>query len=130
MDTVRNTEFLGDAATFLLNFSFGLILTLILTIFMLCTSDISPVNGHASVQQKLGQQIRRYIQLKSVVCLGLGAGMALFLAAIHCQAPLLFGAITFLVNYIPNFGCIVACPAHCLALRSTIVYPDLTTWWY
>ena len=104
---IHDQIFLGDAASWAINFLWGLLLTIILSIFMLTTADMAASDdGSVSVQRKMGSQIRRYIQLKSAVCIGLGISMALFLFIIGCEAPLLFGGITWLVNYVPNFGCI------------------------
>lgn len=56
------------------------------------------------VSERMQAQISRYIQLKTCVCLGLGVAMGIFLWSIGVASPAFFGVLSFLVNFIPNFG--------------------------
>ncbi len=66
--------------------------------------------------EKLGAAIRRYVALKTVISLGTGIGVAVWLAVIGVDYPVLWGVIAFLLNYIPNIGSFIAAiPAVLLA---------------
>ncbi|MGH7539715.1 MAG: AI-2E family transporter [Gemmatimonadota bacterium] len=60
--------------------------------------------------------VRRYVALKTLISLGTGVGVAIWLAVLGVDYPLLWGLIAFLLNFIPNIGSFVAAvPAVLLA---------------
>jgi predicted PurR-regulated permease PerM len=66
--------------------------------------------------QQVGMSIRRYVALKTVISLGTGVLIAVWLAAIGVDYAILWGVLAFLLNYIPNIGSFVAAiPAVLLA---------------
>ncbi|MDH5432959.1 MAG: AI-2E family transporter [Gammaproteobacteria bacterium] len=68
------------------------------------------------VNQVLGK-IRHYLAIKTAASLATGALVSLLLVIIGVDYPFLWGMLTFLLNYIPNIGSIIAAiPALILAL--------------
>ena len=66
---------------------------------------------------KLTQTIKRYLAMKSAVSLLTGAIIAIWLAIIGVEYPVLWGLLAFLFNYVPNIGSIIAAvPAILMAL--------------
>ena len=65
----------------------------------------------------MGTAIRRYIALKTVISLGTGIAIAIWMAVLSVDYPILWGALAFLLNYVPNIGSFIAAiPAVLLAL--------------
>ena len=62
----------------------------------------------ASIIAKIDQKVRQYLVTKTLVSVGTGGLSALILWIIGVDFPLLWGFITFLFNYIPNFGSLLA----------------------
>lgn len=61
--------------------------------------------------------LKRYAVIKTLVSLGTGALIGIWLAVLGVDYPLLWGTLAFLLNYIPNIGSIIAAvPAVLLAL--------------
>lgn len=66
---------------------------------------------------KIGQSIRQYLSIKTIVSLLTGALITIWLLIIGVDYPVLWGLIAFLLNYIPNIGSIIAAvPTMLLAL--------------
>jgi predicted PurR-regulated permease PerM len=62
-------------------------------------------------------KINRYMVVKTWMSLGTGVLLALWLAILGVDYPLLWGLLAFLFNYVPNIGSIIAAvPALLLAL--------------
>jgi len=65
---------------------------------------------------KIINSIKRYIALKTLTSLTTGILIAICLAVIGIDYPLLWGLLAFLLNYVPNIGSIIAAvPAVLLA---------------
>ena len=65
---------------------------------------------------RFAQGVKEYLAIKSVVSLGTGALVALWVWILDVDYPLLWGALAFLFNYIPNIGSFLAAiPAVLLA---------------
>ena len=61
--------------------------------------------------------VRRYMALKTLMCLATGALVTIFLLVMGVDYPLMWGALAFLLNYVPNIGSFIAAvPAVVLAL--------------
>ena len=66
---------------------------------------------------KIGQSIRNYLSIKTIVSLLTGILIAVYLLIIGVDYPVLWGVIAFMLNYIPNIGSIIAAvPTMLLAL--------------
>ncbi|VAW85388.1 Uncharacterized UPF0118 membrane protein [hydrothermal vent metagenome] len=65
----------------------------------------------------LTDNVKRYVAMKTAVSLLTGTVIAIWLAIIGVDYPLLWGLLAFLFNYVPNIGSIIAAvPAVFLAL--------------
>ncbi len=65
----------------------------------------------------IGIKIRHYLSIKTVTSLATGILIAIALAILGLDFPILWGFLAFLLNYIPNIGSILAAlPAMALAL--------------
>ncbi|GAB4367219.1 MAG: AI-2E family transporter [Methylohalobius crimeensis] len=61
--------------------------------------------------------LRRYLRLKTLISLGTGVAVALWLLILGVDYPVLWGAVAFVLNFIPNIGSFIAgLPAVLLAL--------------
>ena len=61
--------------------------------------------------------VRRYLAIKSLMSLGTGAAVWIWLTLLGVDYPVLWGLLAFLLNYVPNIGSIIAAvPAVLLAL--------------
>ncbi len=101
-------------------------LILLTVIFILLEASSFPAKlhavsdrGHASLAgfEKFTDNVQRYMAIKTIVSLVTGIFIAIWLAVIGVDYPLLWGLLAFLFNYIPNVGSILAAfPAVLLAL--------------
>jgi len=102
-------------------------LILLTVIFMLLEASSVPVKLRAALgggsqvaMDKMGQValgVNRYLAIKTVVSLVTGAVIAVWLAILGVDYPLLWGLLAFMLNYVPNIGSIIAAiPALLLAL--------------
>jgi predicted PurR-regulated permease PerM len=99
---------------------------MLITIFMLLEIKsfslkgdlIEKVHGNSlKYLDKIGQSIRSYLSIKTVVSLFTGVFIWIWLLIIGVDYPILWGVIAFLLNYIPNIGSIIAAaPTMLLAL--------------
>ncbi len=66
---------------------------------------------------KFADDVYHYLAIKTAVSLGTGLLVALWVALMGVDFPLLWGLLAFLLNYVPNLGSIIAAaPAVLLAL--------------
>lgn len=60
--------------------------------------------------------VRRYLAIKSLMSLGTGASVWLWLSLLGVDYPILWGLLAFLLNFVPNIGSVIAAvPAVLLA---------------
>lgn len=72
--------------------------------------------GAEESMNSIGQSIRRYVALKTVISLGTGVGIYLWLLFLGVDYAVLWGVVAFLLNFIPNIGSFIAAiPAVLLA---------------
>jgi AI-2 transport protein TqsA len=65
----------------------------------------------------MGHEVQHYLWIKTLVSLGTGVLVTLWVSAFGLEFALLWGLLAFLLNYIPNFGSILAAiPALLLSL--------------
>ena len=110
---------------------FGAVLTnafliLLTVIFILFEASSLPsklrstlVNPEVSLAdlEAIATHIQGYIAIKTVTSLITGVAIAVWLAIIGVDYPLLWGVLAFLLNYVPNIGSIIAAvPAVLVAL--------------
>ena len=116
------TNLLSSLGGVLTNF----LLILLTVVFMLFEADSVPKKVHIAlddpkmrIQQidKVLLSVKEYLVIKTVVSLGTGAVIGIWLYVLGVDHVLLWALLAFLFNYIPNIGSIIAAvPAVLLAL--------------
>lgn len=101
-------------------------LILLLMMFVLCEATTIPGKVRATSAdptrtmetiEKFISSVQIYMGLKTVVSLATGVAIAVWLAILGVDYPMLWGFLAFLLNYIPNIGSILAAvPAVLLAM--------------
>jgi AI-2 transport protein TqsA len=82
----------------------------------LCAILGSSNSSMASVEEVINN-VQRYMARKTLISLGTGIVIAVWLAIVGVDYPLLWGLLAFVLNYVPNIGSIIAAiPAVLLAL--------------
>jgi predicted PurR-regulated permease PerM len=86
--------------------------------FVLKTKVVELKHGNSlKYFNKIGQGIRHYLSIKTVVSLLTGFLITIYLMIIGVDYAVLWGVIAFMLNYIPNIGSIIAAvPTMLLAL--------------
>jgi predicted PurR-regulated permease PerM len=70
-----------------------------------------------SYLNKIGNSIRHYLSIKTIISLLTGLLITVYLFIIGVEYPILWGVIAFMLNYIPSIGSIIAAvPTMLLAL--------------
>ncbi len=104
-------KFLSFFSTFLLSF--------IYLIFMLAgrgklqgkiERSFSPARAKKIIQvvEKIDEQVQRYLAIKTAVSFLSGVMVAAVLAVFGVEFAIVFGAVTFVLNYIPSIGSIMS----------------------
>jgi len=92
-------------------------LILLTVIFILLEASSFPIKmemafddpkGASQQFSKLTTAINHYLGIKTVMSLGTGVTVTLFVALLGIDFPLIWGLLAFLLNYIPNLGSIIA----------------------
>ncbi len=74
-------------------------------------------NNSMDYLKSMGDSVRHYLSIKTVTSFYTGVLIAIGLALVGVDYPILWGLVAFLLNYIPNIGSIIAAlPAVALAL--------------
>ncbi|GBD98670.1 AI-2 transport protein TqsA [bacterium BMS3Abin07] len=77
---------------------------------------------------KFMHNVQSYMVIKTLVSIGTGIAVAIWLAVLGVDFPLLWGLLAFLLNYIPNIGSILAAiPAVLLAFIQLGKIPAILT---
>lgn len=77
----------------------------------------------SELAEMIESKLREYIVLKTSISIGTGIAVWLVLAFFQVPLALLMGLLTFLLNYIPNFGPLVTCV---LPLPLIWLHPELS----
>lgn len=71
-------------------------------------------NRSLAVFERFSEGVKQYLAIKSMLSLATGALVALMLWLLDVDYPVLWGALAFLFNYIPNIGSFLAAIPACL----------------
>jgi len=97
------------------------ILCLLFTMYMLL--DYDEKKEKSELERLIDGQIRKYILIKTIISLCVGFLIALILYLFTLDMWMLFGLLTFFLNYIPNVGAMIAA---LLPIPIAILDPDQT----
>lgn len=111
------TSYLGKGMLSLVSVLSNFVLIFFMTLFLLLEGErfeqksvraYGEKNNLIDSFGKIGSQIQRYIFLKTIVSFVTGVLVYLLLFSIGVKFALLWGILTFLLNYIPTVGSIIA----------------------
>ncbi|GJL69312.1 MAG: membrane protein [Nitrospirales bacterium] len=94
--------------------SFLILLTVIFILFEASsfqkkvTTAFGDPKGTFSQVNKITEAVNNYLAIKTVVSLGTGVIVALWVWALGIDFPVIWGLLAFLLNFIPNLGSIIA----------------------
>lgn len=110
---------LGDFVNHVSSLLFGVMLTMLYTLFWLC----SPVPMDSTIDV----MFRKYIMFKTLACFGYGVCVGLLLAALSIDLASVFALTTFALNYVPEVGPFIAMflPVPVILLDSRLERPML-----
>lgn len=118
LDQVREGNFVTDAIGTGFGFMKGLFLVVIYMLFIFAEQavfrrKILEISGGRAgeareILEGIARGIQRYLGIKTVISLATGATCYVGLVLLDIPFALLFGFVTFLLNYIPTFGSIIA----------------------
>lgn len=118
LDALRPEDLAPDLLGSGFGFTKGLLLVLIYMVFIFAEQavfrrKILSIAGDRQedaekVLDTIGRGIQRYLGVKTIISFVTGALCYAVLVALEVPYALLFGFLTFLLNYIPTFGSIVA----------------------
>mmetsp|Transcript_31416 Transcript_31416/g.83619 ORF Transcript_31416/g.83619 Transcript_31416/m.83619 type:complete len:479 (-) Transcript_31416:131-1567(-) len=111
---------LGDVVNNISSMLLGGMLTLLYTLFWLCSP--MPMDSAIDVM------FRRYIMFKTLACFGFGICVGLWLAFLSIDLASVFALTTFALNYVPEVGPFVAMVLPCpvILLDGRLERPVLT----
>ena len=93
-------QFAGSLSSFL---SYS-VLIMIFVFFLLCGGESKSRNGPNPILQEVESQIRQYLFMKTVISAVTGFAFGLVLWLFGVPLAIVFGLLTFLLNFIPNIG--------------------------
>jgi AI-2 transport protein TqsA len=111
--------FLAGSVGSVLDFLENMFLIILFLVFLLSGSEefqgkiaraLSSENSRrvSGVLTQINTQVRRYIVMKTLINIGVGILTTVILLAFGVDFALLIGLLTFFLNYIPNFGALIA----------------------
>ena len=118
--SLREVDLEGFAAGIIgggFDFGKGLMLVVIYMLFIFAEQAVfrrkllsisNDQSATADILDTIGKGIQRYLGVKTLVSFATGALCYAVLVALDIPFALLFGFLTFLLNYIPTFGSIIA----------------------
>jgi AI-2 transport protein TqsA len=113
----RLMDLLSGAVVRAAGFVSSAAIVILFTVFMLSEATGFPAKlrtaigrGDADLSRFAGavRDIQRYLAIKTAISLATGALVALWLASIGVDFPLLWGMLAFLFNFVPNVGSLIA----------------------
>ncbi|CAD7926860.1 unnamed protein product [Amoebophrya sp. A25] len=92
------------------------------------STSSSSRNQQLLLMPQLRKTFRRYLLLKSICCFGFGLAVGIWLSALGIDLAAAFGAITFVMNYVPEIGPFISIllPTPIILLDSRLERPLFT----
>ena len=107
----------------ILDLSSRSLIVMVFTFFLLM-GRAEPRPDKAGVHRDIEDRVKRYIVNQTLISAATGSVVWIILTSIGVDLALVFGLFTFLLNFIPNIGSIIAV---LLPLPMVLVSPDITT---
>ena len=82
---------------------------ILIFMFFLLLGASTSVDAKSELWDIIESKLREYIVLKTAISMGTGVAVWAILALFGVPLSILMGLLTFLLNYIPNFGPVVTC---------------------
>lgn len=124
---LENLPDLSDFALYfvsaLMSFGPGAFLCIMFLIYMLLEYD--PYEEKSKLRRRIDVSIRKYLLLKLFISLLTGALITVILLILTVDLAIVFGLLTFLLNFIPSIGSIIAV---LLPIPIVVLDPD-QQWW-
>ena len=117
LDTGRLMKVVGNMLSGLTGVLTNTFMILLTVVFILLEASALPVKLRAAKgdpEASLGpfeefiESVNRYLAIKTVISLCTGITVAVLLALLGIDYPLLWGLVAFLLNYVPNIGSLIA----------------------
>jgi AI-2 transport protein TqsA len=117
LDPERLMDLLGGAVIRAAGFLSWTAIVILFTIFMLSEATGFPAKLRAAIGRDDAdlsrfagavKDIQRYLAIKTAIGLATGTLIALWLAVIGVDFPVLWGMLAFLLNFVPNVGSLIA----------------------
>jgi len=103
---------------------FGLVF--LLTVYIMAEkTEQDMFKGGSPVLAEIEFQVKYYIVLKTAISMVTGVAVGVILLALQVKLAMLFGLLSFLLNYIPNVGSMIAM---FLPMPIVLVDPNLALW--
>ncbi len=103
--TARLGNFIGSITSNLLYTVSQLLVVLMFLGFLLASSDSDREGG---VAEQIVLRVKQYVVTKTILSVGIGVATAVVLGILRIDLAMVFGMLAFVLNYIPNFGPIIA----------------------
>jgi AI-2 transport protein TqsA len=120
---------MGELAIEILRYLYELIpqiiLVLLIVVYMLLDIEITLDQKKSRLEEMIDEQIRSYIVIHGIISIIVAVGTAAILFLFSIDLVLFFGLMTFVLNFIPNVGSVVAT---LLPLPFVILNPDFAIW--
>lgn len=119
----RVVDFAGGALVGLAGFMSSVVLVLLLTVFTLIEMNGLPAKIRLALGRptlnlgrftKITDEVQRYLVMKTVISLVTGVLIGVWSWILGLDFPVFWGLLTFLLNYVPNVGPILAVVPHVL----------------
>ena len=120
--TAEDLSGIGDS----LNALFGLVgLVFLLTVYIMSERVNPTLFENNIIMEEIEGQVKFYIVLKTAISLLTGIIVGVILLVLQVKLAVMFGLLSFLFNYIPNVGSMIAMM---LPIPIVLVDPEMATW--
>ncbi len=118
------TDLLGKTTNAIVDLSSRGLVVLIFTFFLLAGRAATRGDEATGITREIEDRVKRYIVSQTMISAATGVLVWMILAAIGIDLALVFGLFTFLLNFIPNIGSIIAV---LLPVPVVLVSPEIST---
>jgi len=122
----QTADEIGNTISIFSNFFNQVALIFLLTLYIMSEKTMPTLfNPENFIMMEIETQVMGYLSLKTALSFMTGAVVAIILLILQVKLAVLFGVLSFVLNYIPNVGSMIAM---FLPLPIVIVDPELAMW--